>query len=35
VDLRLTLLAVPPLIPLIHRGLNLDEKAVGRWCRCR
>ena len=29
VDLRLTLLAVPPLIPLIHRALNLDEKAVG------
>jgi CP family cyanate transporter-like MFS transporter len=28
-DLRLTLLAVPPLIPLIHRELNLDEKAVG------
>src|SRR5262245_51870340 len=28
-DLRLTLLAVPPLIPLIHRGLHLDEKAVG------
>src|SRR2546423_5610438 len=29
IDLRLTLLAVPPLIPLIHRELNLDEKAVG------
>src|SRR5260370_16422476 len=29
VDLRLTLLAVPPLIPSIHRALNLDEKAVG------
>src|SRR5258706_11903515 len=29
VDLRLTLLAVPPLIPNIHRELNLDEKAVG------
>ncbi|HET7421332.1 MAG TPA: MFS transporter [Candidatus Dormibacteraeota bacterium] len=29
VDLRLTMLAVPPLIPLIHRALNLDEKAVG------
>lgn len=29
VDLRLTLLAVPPLIPLIHKALNLDEKAVG------
>ena len=28
-DLRLTLLAVPPLVPLIHRALNLDEKAVG------
>lgn len=29
VDLRLTMLAVPPLVPLIHRGLDLDEKAVG------
>jgi CP family cyanate transporter-like MFS transporter len=29
VDLRLTLLAVPPLIPLMHRDLQLDEKAVG------
>jgi CP family cyanate transporter-like MFS transporter len=29
VDLRITMLAVPPLIPLIHRELNLDEKAVG------
>lgn len=29
IDLRLTLLAVPPLIPLIHRDLHLDEKAVG------
>jgi MFS transporter, CP family, cyanate transporter len=29
VDLRLMLLAVPPLIPLIHRDLHLDEKAVG------
>ncbi|MGH7762123.1 MAG: CynX/NimT family MFS transporter [Candidatus Dormibacteraceae bacterium] len=29
VDLRLTMLAVPPLIPLIHRELNLDEKAIG------
>ncbi len=29
VDLRLTMLAVPPLIPLIHRELHLDEKAVG------
>ena len=29
VDLRLTLLAVPPLVPLIHRELHLDEKAVG------
>ena len=24
VDLRLTMLAVPPLIPLIHRELHLD-----------
>ena len=29
VDLRLTLLAVPPLIPNIHHELHLDEKAVG------
>jgi CP family cyanate transporter-like MFS transporter len=29
VDIRLTMLAVPPLIPLIHRDLHLDEKAVG------
>jgi len=27
--LRLTMLAIPPLIPLIHRDLQLDEKAVG------
>jgi MFS transporter, CP family, cyanate transporter len=29
IDLRLTMLAIPPLIPLIHRQLILDEKAVG------
>ena len=29
IDIRLTMLAVPPLIPLIHRELGLDEKAVG------
>jgi MFS transporter, CP family, cyanate transporter len=29
IDLRLTMLAVPPLISLIHRELHLDEKAVG------
>ncbi|GAC1505055.1 MAG: CynX/NimT family MFS transporter [Candidatus Dormibacteraceae bacterium] len=29
IDLRLTLLAVPPLIPQIHHELHLDEKAVG------
>src|ERR1700682_5536121 len=29
IDLRLTMMAVPPLIPLIHRDLHLDEKAVG------
>lgn len=28
IDLRITLLAVPPLIPLIHRDLPLDETAV-------
>ncbi|MFI5284190.1 MAG: CynX/NimT family MFS transporter, partial [Candidatus Dormibacterales bacterium] len=27
--LRMTLLAVPPLVPLIHHELRLDEKAVG------
>jgi MFS transporter, CP family, cyanate transporter len=29
VDIRLTMLAVPPLVPLIHRQLHLDEAAVG------
>ena len=29
VCVRLTMLAVPPLVPLIHRELHLDEKAVG------
>ena len=29
IDTRLTMLAVPPLVPLIHRDLNLDEKAIG------
>ncbi len=29
IDLRLTLLAVPPLIPNIHHDLHLDEKGVG------
>src|SRR5271169_1739833 len=28
VDLRITLLAVPPLLPWIHRDLPLDETAV-------
>ncbi len=28
-DLRLTMLAVPPVIPLIHGDLHLDETAVG------
>src|SRR5919202_53190 len=28
IDLRLTLLAVPPVLPLIHRDLALDEKGV-------
>ncbi len=27
-DLRLTLLAIPPVLPLIHRDLLLDEKGV-------
>lgn len=27
-DLRLTILAVPPVLPLIHRDLHLDEKLV-------
>lgn len=29
VTLRLTMLAVPPVLPLIHRDLHLDEKSVG------
>lgn len=29
IDLRVTLLAVPPVLPLIHRDLVLNEKAVG------
>ena len=29
VDIRLTMLAVPPLVPLIHRDLHLDEKSIG------
>ena len=29
VAIRLTMLAIPPLVPLIHRDLRLDEKAVG------
>lgn len=29
INLRITILAVPPLVPLIHRALHLDEKAVG------
>ena len=28
VDLRLTILAVPPVLPLIHHDLHLDEKLV-------
>ncbi len=29
INLRITTLAVPPLIPLIHQDLDLSEKAVG------
>ena len=29
IDLRLTLLAVPPVLPQIHRDLSLSESAVG------
>jgi MFS transporter, CP family, cyanate transporter len=29
IDTRLTMLAVPPLIPLIHHELHLDEKSIG------
>src|SRR5437016_8248558 len=29
IGLRLTLLAVPPVIPLIHRDLDLSETAIG------
>jgi hypothetical protein len=28
IDMRLTLLAVPPVLPLIHQDLQLDEKGV-------
>src|SRR5579872_7177010 len=28
-SLRFTLLAIPPLLPTIHRDLHLDEKTVG------
>jgi CP family cyanate transporter-like MFS transporter len=28
IDLRITLLAIPPLLPLIHRDLGLDETGV-------
>ncbi len=28
-DLRITMLAVPPVLPLIHRDLSLSEKAIG------
>jgi CP family cyanate transporter-like MFS transporter len=28
IDLRLTVLAVPPVLPLIHRDLALDEKSI-------
>ena len=29
VDLRLTVLAIPPIIPLVHRDLGVDEKTIG------
>lgn len=29
INLRITVLAIPPLIPLIHQDLDLSEKAVG------
>jgi CP family cyanate transporter-like MFS transporter len=29
VDLRVTMLAVPPVLPLIHHDLHLSEKAIG------
>ena len=29
INLRITLLAIPPLIPFIHQDLHLSEKAVG------
>lgn len=28
IDLRVTILAIPPVLPLIHHDLSLDEKAV-------
>lgn len=29
VDLRVTVLAIPPVVPLIHRDLRVDEKTIG------
>lgn len=29
IDLRLTILALPPVLPLVHRDLDLSEKLVG------
>lgn len=29
ITLRLTMLAIPPVVPLIHRDLHLDEKGIG------
>ncbi|MDA7949106.1 MAG: MFS transporter, partial [Hyphomicrobiaceae bacterium] len=29
INLRITMLAVPPLIPFIHQDLDLSQKAVG------
>ncbi len=29
IDIRAPILAIPPLLPLLHRSLPLDEKAVG------
>jgi hypothetical protein len=33
--LRSTLLAVPPVLPLIHRDLRLSETAVAALATCR
>jgi hypothetical protein len=33
--LRLTVLAVPPVLPLLHREFALNERTIGRCPACR